>query len=159
MPVFPVTPSAPQRVFGAALARHIHQLGLGTYDPDGAGGDVFYARMPSSPDKAIMVMPSGGEPDLASGTLPYDVPVTQVMVRGERTKPLDTERRAWAIYDALNGLHRVTLDQGGEDEIYLVGMTAMQPPVHVDTDKSGRDTWTINFRARVRRPSQHRAAI
>ncbi len=143
-------------VFGVALARHFDLLGLGDYDPDGVGGDVFYARMPSSPDKAVMIKPTGGEPLLAGGTLPYDAPVAQVMIRGERGEPVDTERRAWAIYDALHGLHRATLDPGGQDEIYVVGMTAIQPPTHVDTDRSGRDTWTINIRAIVRRPTMHR---
>ncbi len=147
-------------VFGVALARYMTNQGLAIYDPDGVGGDLFYARLPSSPDQAVMIMPTGGNPLLASGTLPYDEPTVQIMVRSERGQPVAGERRAWAIYDALNGLHRVTLDPTGEDEIYLVGMTSMQTgPVHIRTDNMGRDTWSLNFQARVKRPSQHRAAI
>ena len=143
-------------LFGVALARYLDEQGIGEYDELGAGGDIFYAEMPAAPDKAVMVMPTGGLPLQASGTLPYDAPTVQIMIRGERGQHVTGERLAWRIYDALNGLHRVTLDSGGEDEIYLVGMTVPIPPVHIGTDSQGRSRWSINPSARVKRPSVHR---
>ncbi len=143
-------------LFGVALIRYLDVEGLGHYDESGIGGDLFYATMPDLPDRAVMVMPTSGLTDIASGTLPYDRPTCQLMVRGERYQPIDGERRAWELYDHLNGLHRVVLDPGGMDEIYVVGIKAPVPPVHVRTDSKGRDRWSLNLEAMVKRPTARR---
>jgi hypothetical protein len=143
-------------VFGIALARYLSAEGFGDYQEYGARGDIFYAELPEAPDRAILVMPTGGLSDVAGGTLPYDEPTVQLLIRSERGEPEAGERRAWEIYDALNGLHRVTLNLGGQDEIYLVGMTAPIPPYHFQKDRNGRHLWTLNLQAIVKRPSRHR---
>lgn len=157
MPVYPsiVTQEA-QRLLDHAIARWLTQHGLVNYDESGIGGDVFFGTPPKAPDRAIIITATGGIPDVASGTLPYDRPTVQILVRSERGDYDDGQRRAWQLYDALNGQHRLTLDAGGPDELYLVGMTVPVPPYHLQTDSSGRHLWTLNLQAMVKRPTPQR---
>lgn len=138
-------------MFGLALTKYLQAQGLGEYDEDGIGGDLFYIEMPNAPDAIVSIKPTGGLPDIASGTLPYDYPTIQVMVRSERMDLISGERRAWQLYDSLNGLHRLTFDPGGDNEMYVVSVKAPVPPVHIRTDSQGRDRWTLNLQAMVRR--------
>lgn len=144
------------RLFDVALARWLTQQELAHWDEHGAGGDVFFGKPPGAPDRALIITATGGTPDIASGTLPYDRPTAQILVRSERGHYADGQRRAWEIYDALNGRHRITIDEGGPDELYLVGMTVPIPPFHLQTDREGRHLWTLNIQAMVKRPTSLR---
>lgn len=157
MPVYPsIITQEPQRMFDQALARWLTQQGLVDYDEHGAGGDVFFGTPPKAPDRAVIFTATGGLPDIASGTLPYDRPTAQILVRSERGNYPDGQRRAWKLYDALNGQHRLVIDAGGADELYVVGMTVPVPPTHIQTDTNGRHLWTLNVQAMVKRPTPQR---
>lgn len=150
-------------MFAIALARYIDDLGLGRFDEVGMAGDVFVARsrrLPKNPGNLISITPTGGIPQEAGGTLPWDEPTCQLMVRAACHQELDGLRRAQALYDALHGLHALTMDPGGEDEVYVVRVLAQQSgPLAVGADAGGRSLWSINVAALVRNSTVNRSLV
>jgi hypothetical protein len=141
-------------MIAVAVAKHLGSLGLVTFDETGVTGDCFIGTMPSGPNEAVALTPSGGNP--TSSHHGYDEPVLQVRVRGT-TDPRVPYLRARRIYEALVGLHAVTLDFGGDDEVYVVRTVAQQSdPASIGVDDVGRHEYVLNFAFYVRALTAHR---
>lgn len=139
----------------AALAKHLDAAGVLDFDPDGITGDTFIATMPSSPDEAVAITPSGGNPQ--PSRLPFDEPTVQVRVRSMRFDPRPGYLRARAIYDELACLDLVLLDPGGDDEVFLHSCTPIQSdPAPIGVDENDRSEWVVNFACSTTAPSTHR---
>lgn len=133
------------------VLQYLDDAGLIDYDPDGITGDAFSDVMPPEPDGAVALTPYGGsEPD---SKLPYDVPNLQVRARAA-ADPRVARERAWAIYNALNGLARTTLPDG----TWLVLCTANQTPQTLGQDTLGRPEYVVNFALELHAPSTNRPA-
>lgn len=137
----------------AALAKYITaQITELTFDETGTTGNVFIATMPSSPDLAVAVMPTGGlvQPDFT----PERIPTPQLLVRSVRHDPRPGLTLATRLLEALDGLDLVTLDPGGVDETRLIGCTATQSaPTSLGLDDNRRHEWSLNFTCRTWEPS------
>lgn len=138
-----------------AVARHLDGLGLVDYRPDVEGGDAFIATWPSEPDECVVLFPTGGVQQ--GSAIPYDEPTFQIGTRGQRFDPRPSYERLRSIYGALTGLDGVTLDDGGEDEIRVSGITGLQSdPISLGVDSNQRHRWTLNFHAVTTAPTAHR---
>ena len=150
-------------MFVFALARYLDVEGLGRFVEDGVSGDIFVGRarrLPQHPGNLIAINPTGGIPQEAGGTLPYDEPTCQLLVRAACHHETDGLRRAQALYDALHGLHGLTMDAGGPDAVYVVRVLAQQSaPLAVGADAEGRSLWSINVAAVVRNPNVNRSLV
>lgn len=146
-------------MLAAAIAKHLAAEVDGlTFDASGAGGNVFVSSMPSTPDVAVAIMPTGGQPNLTRD--PHDRPTIQVLVRGPRFDSRPAWQLASAIYSQLACLRYVTLDDGGPDEIYLVGCTALQSaPVGIGQDPNQRHEYSLNFVCDTVAPTDHRSPV
>jgi hypothetical protein len=143
-------------VIARALAKWLDDAGLVTYSAT-SGGDCFLEHLPDSPDAAVMVLSTGGNPLGAAATYGWDEPTVQLMVRGAADDPTTPAASAQALYDALQGLRYVTLDEGGDDEVRLCSCTSLQTaPFNLGRDEKDRYRFTLNFALHVRRPTEHR---
>jgi hypothetical protein len=139
----------------AAVAKHLASLDLLTFDAEGVTGDTFIDTMPSAPDVAVAISGTGGQPTNSHDG--YDMPVLQVRVRGEKHDPRPPYLRARAIYGALVGLHAVTLDDDGDDEVRVIRTVALQSdPAPIGVDDNDRHEFVINFAFTVRALTEHR---
>lgn len=133
------------------LAQHLAGLGLVTYNPDAAGGDVAFEALPQDPGDVVVLTLYGG-PE-ADSRLPYDEPRLQVRVRGDGDRRTSHDR-ATAIRSELHGLGPRTLPDG----TYLVLCYALQTPAYLGQDDNGRHHHSCNFQLEVHAPSTHRPA-
>ncbi|MEV7011544.1 minor capsid protein [Streptosporangium sp. NPDC051022] len=131
------------------FAQLLAELGLGTYP-----GSIFLTRMPTGPDRCLVVARYGGpESSLADD---YDEPSIQIRARGPAADARVAEEDAQDVYDALNGLDRRYLAGG----TWLQLMVATQGgPIFIGQDQNGRVEFTVNLRAEVRmyKPSTNRS--
>lgn len=140
----------------AALAKRLDAQVAGlVYDPAGVSGNVFIATMPSDPDQAVMVMPTGGT---GNGTRQaVDERTVQILVRGPRFDPRPGLVTARAIYSALDCLDLTTIDDGGADQVFIHSITALQSdPIPLGVDENDRHEWSLNFAVRIPVPTTHR---
>lgn len=123
-----------------ALAAHLAAEGLGT-----VGESIFLWFAPATPGVSITLSPSpGGQPD---AKFAYDEVRLQVRVRG--TDSGEVAAKLEAVYEALQSLSGVSVG-----DYYLVDCQALQStPAYLGRDASGRDDFTQNFTARVKRPT------
>lgn len=125
------------------------------YDPAGLNGTLFVATMPSSPDEAVAVMPSGGPPNLTR--MAVDRRSVQILVRGPIGDPRPGLVTARAVYADLDGLDLTTLDSGGADEVFVHSVTAQQSdPIPLGQDELGRYEWSLNFAVVLPVPTTNR---
>jgi len=140
-----------------ALAKQMDSLGRGTYDAELPGGDIFLEHLPDSPDEAIMILSTGGNPLGPAATYGWDEPTVQIMVRGAPDDVETPVTRAQAIYDAMQGLRYLTLDEGGTDEVRLCVCSSSQTaPVNLGRDERNRYRFTLNFALHVRNKTANR---
>lgn len=140
-----------------ALAKHLHAEGLVVYEPLGAGGDCFLEHLPDSPDEAVMILSTGGNPLGPAATYGWDEPTVQIMVRGAPDDVETPAARAQAIYDAMQGLRYVTLDEGGTDEMRLCVCSSSQTaPFTLGRDERNRYRFSLNFALHVRNKTANR---
>lgn len=139
-----------------ALAKYLTTAGLVTYTT-AVGGDCFPERLPDTPDAAVMILSTGGNPTPAAATWGYNEPTVQLMVRGAPNDAATPQARAVALYGALQGLRYVTLDPGGDDEVFVIVCESPQTaPVNIGTDLTGCYRYTLNFALHVRAITAHR---
>ncbi|MFJ6748272.1 minor capsid protein [Streptomyces sp. NPDC091266] len=132
-----------------ALARHLHALGLLTYDPTGICGDTFIETLPPAPDEAVCLSLYGaGATDARNG---WDARSLQVRVRGT-ADPRVSRRRCEGLYSALHGLAAVQLP----GDVWLVLAAAVAAPASMGVDKSGRHEHVVNLRLDIEAPTSHR---
>ncbi|MGH2820562.1 MAG: minor capsid protein [Actinomycetota bacterium] len=133
------------------FAQLLHDRALGVFHADGAaGGTIFLAALPTSPDRCKAVALYGGVE--SDSRLDYDEPRLQVRCRGG-TDPRQAETDAQAVYDVLHGLGRVTL-AGGTWLQLAVGIQA--GPAYIGRDQNGRHEYVVNVRAEISRPTLNR---
>lgn len=131
------------------LALHLDSLGLITYSPDGTAGDTFVGTMPDAPDEAVSVTPYDAGPQ--DTMIAYDAVRVQIRVRGT-ADPRVSYDRAYALYDALNGLSGTTLPDG----THLILATAPTPSP-LGKDSAGRHEHVVNVEAEYEAITAHRA--
>lgn len=141
-----------------ALARYIAANVAGCdFDETGVTGNGFIATMPSAPDLCWALFPSGGIPWAGHGSIATDEPTIQLRVRSVPFDPRPGLDLADAIYRQVVGLHRSTLDPGGDAEVHVSRTLALQTgPVSIGADKNNRPEFTVNFAHRIQAPSAHR---
>lgn len=126
-----------------------------TFAPDAAGGNVFVGHMPNAPDAAVAIMPTGGDQQATRAAT--DLPTFQVLVRGDRFDVDGSYAVARAIYSRLACLDHVTLDDDGDDEVRVVGITPLQSdPTPIGRDENDRPEWSQNFSSRIHSPTLNR---
>lgn len=136
------------------IAELLEELELGTYDPDGGGGDIFLAAMPDGADGPDSAIALNRQPGAESDALfSYDEPVVQLRVRSSAGDPAAGEARAEAVYSALHGLGSRRL-AGGSWLVLSVGTQG--GPIYGGRDASGRDEWIVNLRMEVHRTTANR---
>lgn len=120
-----------------------------------ATGNVIVGTMPAEPNECVGIFPLPGLPQTT--VAPTDLPSVQLRTRAKSVH--DAERMAHDIIDRLNCLDRVTLDPGGTDEVYVIGMTAAQStPTPLGRDGNQRSEFTVSIDLRVHAPSTNRPA-
>lgn len=118
------------------FAEYLAAQGVGTYEPDDVGGDIFIGKQPPVPDNCITLYEAEGDPpDLAA---PLDRPGMQVIVR----HPLYYAGRARCT-DVEAKLHGLTEQVFNGTRYLLVKQTGS--PIPLGTDKNDRFEWSINY--------------
>lgn len=144
-------------MIAAAFAKHLDaQLAALTFSETGNGGNVFLNYEPPSPDVAVTI---SGRPGIAEDSfdLPGGQPGLHVLVRGAAHTERATHELARSIYSSLDHLDGVTLDDGGTDEVFVVGCTAQQSePIPLGRDDNQRPRYSLNFLARINTPTTNR---
>lgn len=115
-----------------------------------AVGNTRIGSMPTSPDKAVGIWPTGG-PESSTKT-GYDERRLQVRTRSN-SDPRTGYDLGIDIYNALHGLKQVTLS-GGTLVVYCAGIQS--EPVSIGEDENGRHEYTLNYRFEVRNPTANR---
>jgi hypothetical protein len=106
---------------------HSRSGGAVVFDEEGTNGNCFLGVMPSEPDTAVMIEPSGGP------ALNYPSPTLHLIVRG-------TYALAKQVFDLLTAIDGLLLGGG----TYVVGCLGGQP-AHMGTDENGRHEYSLNF--------------
>jgi hypothetical protein len=89
--------------------------------------------------------------------MPGGTPGFQIKVRGPRDALRTGHDLAWAIYSELDQLDAVTLDEGGVDEVWIVGCDMQQSePTPIGRDDNERPEWTLNGLCMTNTPTVHR---
>lgn len=145
-------------MIAAAVAKYLTAQVTGlSYSTTTTSGNVYIAYMPATPDTAVMVMPTGGAREASLD--PHTSPTLQILVRGERHDRTDAYEMAETILGKLAGLDLVTLDDGGTDEVFVIGTTAAQSaPIPMGIDSNDRPEWSLNIELQVYAPTTHRPA-
>lgn len=139
-----------------AVARHLNAQGIVAFDESGVAGNTFLYALPSQPDVAVLINPTGGvgTSDNEEG---YDTPTLQVITRGAIHDPTGPHLLALAIYAELAGLHKMTLDEGGTEEVWLVNCLPLQSaPANLGRDDNERYQFSQNYALHVRNQTPHR---
>jgi len=134
------------------IAQLLHDLGVGTYTPNTAGGTIFLAALPTSPDRCMAVARYGASE--ADSKLPYDEISIQIRCRGSAVDARQAEQDAQNVYDALHGLENREL-AGGTWLALAVGIQS--GPVYIGRDQNGRHEYVVNFRAEISRSTPNRS--
>lgn len=144
-------------MLAAACAKHLDvQLAALTFNEAGVGGNLFVDHMPQSPDTAVMLTHSPGFEQRTKA--PTTLPSVQVIVRALHIR--EGFDLASEIFDELACLDGVLLDQGGVDEVFVIGLTAATSgPVAIGQDENRRHEWSLNFDGRIHQPTAHRPAV
>jgi hypothetical protein len=122
-----------------------------TYNENGPA-NVFPGKLPSSPNRCVAVIPTGGYEGDAK--LPYDRPTFQIMVRGDED-PRWAMNTAEAVHSLLQAFRNTVLND--DDDIYLVSVLGIQTgPAHVGDDDNGRVQYSMNYEAEIRNPTIER---
>ena len=114
------------------IIKYLQDNSLGT-----VGKDLFETTMPDSPDLAVAVRVYDADPsDLAWNG---EYPVFQVLVRSKMHQ--EGSSKIQSIYTTLHGVAEKVLN----GKRYLL-IQAIQPPMFLGFDKSGRREYVVNFK-------------
>lgn len=129
-----------------------------TFAEGAATGNVFRGRFPAISEQSLAVIGTGGLPEMSN--LPTAHPTIQVLVRGDADDQDSADTLALWVIDQLDCLDRVLLDDGGPDEVWLIGCTALQSePIPLGFDDLTRCyELSTNFQLHVHQPTTHRPA-
>lgn len=141
-----------------ALARYLHAAGVAVLGEDLPAGNLFIEHLPKSPDLAVSIRTTGGDPIMGSWWLGDDQPTVQVIVRGAPDDPVTPHALALHVYDHLMGLRNTTLDSGGTHQVYVYLCRSMQTePAQLGQDDARRYSYSLNFQLRITRTTTNRA--
>lgn len=120
--------------------------------PGAEGGNVFIGALPDTPDAAIVIVPTGGNPMDGAVGLPYDEPSLQVIVRGTAGDPTWALDVAAKAYNALQGYSG---PMGPGDSSYvaieaLIVSSLQTGPAFIGNDANGRPRYSLNFDLHIR---------
>jgi len=123
-----------------AIAELLALQGLGVFEPDGLGGDIFIDVLPESPDSVIALRTSGGTGDELAPNWGLDssFPSVQIIVRSDKMNIKDAQDRAESIYKAVR---RLGLPYDGG----RIFDSVAQYPALLGTDQNGRAEYSINL--------------
>lgn len=146
-------------MIATAVAKHLAATVDGlTFSETASGVNVFVQRTPdaaSTPHEVVTVMAGAGLPQMSR--LATDLPTIQVLTRGAPHDPLGGHALALACYSQLTCLDRVVLDEGGPDEVRVIGCTAVQStPGSLGPDAADRQEWSQNYQLRTSNTTAHR---
>lgn len=143
--------------FLIGLARHLEATVPGVdFDEHGAEGNTFIATLPSGPDLAVGLFPSGGVPWIGHSAIAADEPTVQIRVRSIKHDPRPGLELAQGIYDGLIGFHGL-IDAGGDHETNVRRTTTPQTgPASIGFDANHRHEAVLNFAFRILNPTPHR---
>ncbi len=111
--------------------------------------DLLVEYIPALPDTLVSVTSTGGLPTGAK--LGYDKPTIQIYSRSDN--PQTAYNNIAAVYNALQGLHQVTLNSN----IFLVDCQALQSaPIRLGVDEKQRFEYTQNYILDIRNLTTHR---
>lgn len=141
----------------AAIARHLNELGHGTFDPDSETEDsIHLEELPVKPVDAVSVAFKPGPTDNTVDG--YAREAIAVVVR----RPNTTGRArsgydlARAIRDDLNGLTHTTLAAGTVDETRVVWLMSDDGgPTNIGDDSNGTPRWSLRFYALTAHDTAH----
>lgn len=140
-------------MIAAAVATDIAELDQWALD-----SSIVLDPMPDKPDRCVRVtVPTG----LSEETrLPIGHPQVQVMVRGVRNEHRITEGYAREILDRFDCRDGVTIAEGTDDALFVIGCTAMQSdPVQLPADQAGRPRFAVNLQMTVHQPTTNRSYV
>lgn len=132
----------------AAFARHLDQLGLGTFDEDGAAAataDVFAGEEPPTPDDVVTVVeiPGGRIPDRFG-----EERLIQVRVRA--TSYVAGQQRIQGVFNALHETQGLVGDGTEAGSINAAFVRATTPWAPLGRDSSGNEGGRWRFSATFR---------
>jgi len=118
------------------IATLLHNQGLGVL-----GTDLFYSRMPVSPQDCVIVYDNSGAPPMLQlvkerSTYSYH----SIHIRSRATKYDTAHEKLMAISTYLHGLHHVVLG-----DTYYALVRAVTAPVHLHYDENDRPVLLVNY--------------
>jgi hypothetical protein len=119
------------------IADYLVTKGLGTF-----GVDIFDDKLPTDPDSAILIRPSGGSgPTFGFGTpgVKTDNPTIQVKVRGLPYDPASGQAKAFSAYYEIAKIQAQTLGTS-----FYYTSNPLQPPFQLERDANERFIWAFN---------------
>ena len=124
--------------------------GVGTYNPTGSGGTIFYPQLPDSaapnPAACLALRPYGGQPPgprtFEDGVPLWDAPLIQVVARDPDYNT--AYARAQAAYTALAAVSGQLF--AGR---YCYRITCLQPPNAALGREQGSNYWLVSFNVAV----------
>lgn len=133
-------------MFALQIAKYLEDQSIGI-----VASGLYAEFLPDTPDNAIAVFSTGGFNFDYSSVLSVDDPTFQIRVRN--TSQLAAYNKALDIYNVLQGLTSTTLDDG----THVIGIQALQSePANIGRDAAQRPEYTINYTAKIYRPTNHR---
>ena len=121
--------------------------GVGTFDPVGGTGSLFYPEIPDAPPSCLALRPYGGQPPggrtFETATPIWDAPSIQVVVRDADYDAANA--RANAVYNALSAVSGRLFGT-----VYVQHFWCLQPP----SNALGRDLnnlWLVSFNVAIRK--------
>lgn len=132
------------------IAQYLDDLTVVTFSLTAAGGNTRIGSMPTTPDIAAGIWPTGG-PESSTKT-GYDERHLQVRTRSDLDLRTGYDLGI-NIYNVLHGMEYTTLP-GGTLVVYCAGIQS--EPVSIGEDDSGRHEYTLNYRFEVRNPTTNR---
>lgn len=124
------------------IAKYLEDNEVGTF-----GDDITAGKMPEKKNRCITVFDTGGSPP--QQYFPQDTASFSIMLRGPANEYAEVRQLAQNCYQLLN--RRQNLLINGKD-VMLVA--AIAPPQSIGPDEKGRQRFTLNITARVRRSDE-----
>lgn len=122
-----------------AVAELLDELGHGSYQPDATTGNIFVDHLPPTPDVAVSLWPTGGQPRrVETGTR---FPSLQIRVRGDRNGRQAARALCLAIINDLHDRRRVVTGEG----VVLAFDAVQSDPIPMGVDGQGRPEFSSNY--------------
>jgi len=132
------------------LATYLNDEGIGTFNPNTVGGNIFLTILPQTPDIVIAIYPTGG--NATDGKLKYEEASVQLIARGTTEDQFTPYEALVNVYNKLQGFHHDTFTTGGFFIINCIG--DQSAPGYIGKDSVGRYEYSLNFKIHYYNPSR-----